>query len=111
MIQIDMEKPSACWWEDEENNTHLCPFMDKEFDCLIQGRIGYWSWDGQYENCPLHEADSDTINRRQAIDAAIEAVDEWGGGFNFTRACIIKKALNALPPSPTLNRPKGAEHE
>ena len=41
----------------------------------------------------------DVISRQDAIDAAIEAVDEWGGDFNFTRACIIKKALNALPPS------------
>lgn len=46
-------------------------------------------------------ADEDTISRKQAIDAAIKAVDEWDGGFNFTRASIIKKALNALPPSPT----------
>ena len=42
---------------------------------------------------------SDLIERKQAIDAAIEAVDEWDGGFNFTRACIIKKALKALPPA------------
>lgn len=46
-------------------------------------------------------ADPDTVSRKQAIDAAIEAVDEWDGGFNLTRADIIEKALNALPPITT----------
>ena len=37
------------------------------------------------------------ISRRAAIDAAIEAVDEWDGGYNLSRADIIEKAINNLP--------------
>ena len=67
MVQIDMEKPSACRWTDEENNIHSCPLLDREGDCLLQGHVGYWSWVDQYKNCPLNEVtiDSDTESRPQ----------------------------------------------
>jgi len=39
----------------------------------------------------------DLISRQEAIDAAIEAVDEWDGGYNLSRADMIEKAINNLP--------------
>lgn len=76
MIQIDMEKPSACRWTDEENCIHLCPFLDSEYECILQGHIGYWSWGGQYKNCPLHEVttDPDTVSRQAVLDALAQAI-------------------------------------
>ena len=41
----------------------------------------------------------DLIERQAAIDAAIEAVDEWDGGCNLTRADIIADAINNTVPS------------
>ena len=40
----------------------------------------------------------DAISREQAIKTAIEAADDWDGGYNLTRADIIEKAIKALPP-------------
>ena len=40
---------------------------------------------------------SDLISRQEAIDAAIEAADEWDGGYNGERERIIRGALEALP--------------
>lgn len=40
---------------------------------------------------------SDLIDRRDAIYAAVEAADEWGGGMNPERAKIIGKAILNLP--------------
>lgn len=43
------------------------------------------------------EQDEDVINRRAAVDAAIEAADDWDGGYNITRANMIENAIKALP--------------
>lgn len=68
MVQIEMNKPSACRWTDEEGSIHLCPFLDSEYECILQGRIGYWSWGGQYKNCPLHEVtDTDTVSGQNTL--------------------------------------------
>lgn len=40
---------------------------------------------------------SDPIDRQAAIDAAIEAADEWDGGMNPERAKIIGRAILNLP--------------
>ena len=40
---------------------------------------------------------SDLISRRAAISAAIEAVDDWDGGYNLDREERITSALNELP--------------
>ena len=55
----------------------------------------------------------DTISRQAAIDAAIDAVDEWDGGHNLKRADMIADAINNTVPSaqpeqrwiPTADRP------
>ena len=39
------------------------------------------------------------ISRQAAVDAAIEAVDEWDGGYNLTRADMIADAINNAVPS------------
>lgn len=39
------------------------------------------------------------ISLQAAIDAAIEAVDEWDGGYNLTRADMIADAINNALPS------------
>lgn len=76
MIQIDMKKPSACRWIDEENNIHLCPFLDREYECLLQGYIGYWSWDGQYKNCPLHKVTAMNIEHTENGGKSMESWKE-----------------------------------
>ena len=43
------------------------------------------------------ESCEDYISRKDAIDTAIEAVDDWDGGYNLTRADIIEKAIKSLP--------------
>lgn len=40
---------------------------------------------------------NDTIRRQAAINAAIEAVDDWDGGTNIGRQKRIEKAIKALP--------------
>lgn len=40
----------------------------------------------------------DAISRADAIKTAIEAADDWDGGYNLTRADIIEKAIKSLPP-------------
>ena len=39
----------------------------------------------------------DTIDRQAAIETAIEAADEWDGGYNEERERVIRGALEALP--------------
>ena len=54
------------------------------------------------------------ISRQAAVDAAIEAVDEWDGGYNLTRADMIADAINNAVPSaqPEIIRCKDcAKHE
>ncbi len=48
----------------------------------------------------------DCISREDAIDTAIEAVDEWDGGCNTNRATMIYKAIKNLP-SVTPSRSRG----
>ena len=45
----------------------------------------------------LAEVGTDCISRQAAIDAAIEAVDDWDGGTNIGRQKRIEKYINALP--------------
>ena len=40
-----------------------------------------------------------TISRRAAIDAAIEAVDNWDGNTSIGRQKRIEKYINAIPPA------------
>ena len=39
----------------------------------------------------------DLISRQAAIDAAIEAADEWDGGYDVQRAHMIEDAIKTLP--------------
>ena len=86
---------------------------------------GYFAWKSDWyeggENVvlmdffPVSEAqrpseqDEDVINRRAAVDAAIEAADDWDGGYNITRANMIENAIKALPSarSETTHHPQG----
>lgn len=40
---------------------------------------------------------TDCISRQQAIDAAIDAADDWDGGYSLSRADMIERAINNLP--------------
>lgn len=44
-----------------------------------------------------HAVRSDTISRQAAIDAAVEAADEWDGGYSRSREEIITLKLRMLP--------------
>ena len=46
---------------------------------------------------PSVSQDGDLISRQDAIKAAVEAADEWDGGWNPTREGYITEALQALP--------------
>jgi hypothetical protein len=49
----------------------------------------------------------DAISREDAINVAIDAVDEWDGGCNTSRATIICKAIKKLPSvTPSYNSVK-----
>ena len=39
----------------------------------------------------------DTISRQAAIDSAVEAADEWDGGYSRSREEIITMKLRMLP--------------
>ena len=41
----------------------------------------------------------DLIDRRVALDAAIEAADDWDGGCSKERERFIRYALEELPPA------------
>lgn len=47
---------------------------------------------------------SDAISRAAAIDAAVEAADEWDGGYSRSREEIITLKLRMLPSA---ERPTG----
>lgn len=50
----------------------------------------------------------DTINRQDAIDAAIDAIDLWLDNYNRGRDEAIEKAIGKLPPAqPEIIRCKG----
>ena len=51
----------------------------------------------------------DAINRQAAINAAIEAVDDWDGGCNKTREEYIRKALETIPPVTPAEKQKPCE--
>lgn len=40
---------------------------------------------------------SDLISRQAAIEAAIEAVDRWDGGYNYERELCIVEGLQRVP--------------
>ena len=40
---------------------------------------------------------SDYISREKAVNAAIDAVDDWDGGCNKSRAELIEREMNKLP--------------
>ncbi len=52
------------------------------------------------------EKEDDLISRQAAIDAAIEAADDWDGGFSKERERFIRDALEELP-SAQPNRMRG----
>ena len=56
--------------------------------------------------CEIARTANDCISRQAAIDAAIEAADEWDGGYNFTRANMIADAINNIAPSAQPERRK-----
>jgi hypothetical protein len=49
--------------------------------------------------CEIARTANDCISRQAAIDAAIEAADEWDGGYSITRANMIADAINNIAPS------------
>lgn len=55
---------------------------------------------------------SDYISRQAAIDAAIDAADDWDGGYSLSRrADMIERAINNLPSAqPEIIRCGDCEH-
>jgi hypothetical protein len=45
----------------------------------------------------MEECMTDYILREAAIEEAIDAVDEWDGGYNPHRAAQIRDGINAIP--------------
>lgn len=44
------------------------------------------------------KSELDYVSREDAINVAIDAVDEWDGGCNTSRATMISNAIKMLPP-------------
>lgn len=54
----------------------------------------------EYEN--IHDSNIwELINRQAAIDAAIDAADDWDGGYDRERERYIREALEELPSAQT----------
>ena len=84
----------------------LCNFFRVESQMYCTAVVGYTTVSKPYERrpvwCPLHEVtDSDTISRRQAIDALFEILDRPKHA-EFLYTDEIARALNQLPPSPSI---------
>ena len=79
------------WWEGEEN-IELIDFFFVSDACK------------KYN-------DNDLVNRRAAINAAIEAADDWDGGCNIGRQKRIENYINKLPSAqPEIIRCKDCKH-
>lgn len=83
----------------------LCNFYRVESQMYCTAVVGYTTITNPYKRrpawCPLHEVtDSDTISRKQAIDALFEIIDiPKHAEFLYTDE--IARALDQLPPSPS----------
>lgn len=110
MIQIDMEMPKFCWWMDGDDY-RKCPMVDGKNGCCLHSNVCYATWEEQYKHCPLHEVtDSDTISRRQAIDALMEILDRPKHA-EFLYTDEICKTLNGLPSTqPEIIRCEDCKH-
>lgn len=53
---------------------------------------------------------NDLIDRQAAIDAAIEATDEWDGGPNIGRQKRIENYINKLPSAQPIIRCKDCRY-
>ena len=49
------------------------------------------------KECEITGTPADLVSKKAALDAAIEAVDEWDGGYNVDRANKIIRAIMRLP--------------
>lgn len=49
------------------------------------------------KECEITGGPADLVSKKAALDAAIEAVDEWDGGYNVDRANKIIRAMMRLP--------------
>ena len=84
----------------------LCNFFRVESQMYCTAVVGYTTVSKPHERrpvwCPLHEvtADTDTVSRRQAIDALFEILDRPKHA-EFLYTDEIARALNQLPPSPS----------
>lgn len=103
MIQLDinMKMPDRC---------SLCCFFRVESQMYCTAVVGYTTVNKPYKRrpawCPLHEADSDTISRQQAIDALKEAFNP--SITNFVKA---KLAIENLPSSLLANKSPKVDKE
>ena len=75
-------------------------------DCCIGVCFGFSSLCNRHAQKEGWLAVNDLISRQAAIEAAIEAADEWDGGSNWQRAAYIKDGLWKLP-SVQPERPRG----
>ena len=87
--------------EQQPNQCDSCTHSEEQ-----DGSNCYECVKGMADNFEAQQTDEDCISREDAINTAIEAVDEWDGGCNTNRATMICKAIKNLP-SVTPSRPKG----
>ena len=72
----------------EEGSVGFAVDNDHDHDCCWDDALA-WIEAQPSEDC---------ISREEAIEKAINTVDEWDGGCNKRRAEMIEKALKNLPP-------------
>lgn len=102
MIQIDKAMPQSCYYCPCTNDGfYMCLLADKQLEDNCEDSRPTW--------CPLHEyTDTDTISRKQAIDA-VDTITKWslldrngchvGVGMKYRD---VKETVNSLPPSPSI---------
>ena len=97
----------CCYMQPGKRGDHLL----KCLECAVEHRqIAEWLKElkAYKESTDAHDTNvGSLISRQDAIDAAINAVDEWDGGSSPTRADMIVDAINNTVPSVERKRDKG----
>ena len=107
----DMGMPKSCVWMDELHNTYSCPLLDSEDCCRLQECREEWTWEEQYDGCPLEELTEceDAVSRKAARHALCKAVHKNDSKipcenqtasclWSKTRVCDYVRESDKLPP-------------
>ena len=90
----------AEWLKECRNRTVSLNAVIEDIKQLSEWNDGQFTADrviNHLRQMPSVSQDGDLISRQSAIKAAVDAADDWDGGWNPTREGYITEALKALP--------------